>query len=481
VNVPDNLLRALGGTGGDVPALDLLVTHQRRRRLLTFRALLDAVGDAPPGALPPAAAARVLADWRLLTAADRADQAAARRVVQYPMTGAWAERALRTLSAPGRPRQTAAALAHLGAVAAAAAARAGLRFSADVPVRGGLLTLPTLGSCTVGGGSAAVKVVGEGARLWLHLTAGGDRAADHEGRHPGAVCPDGDGSRGAAGTGGRSVRPVEVRRGPDGIWRSAAAGWLPTRALWGDDGRPVLIDDTDPYRDEERRSNPYGLTASDVLEPGQHARWRTAWRDAQPWLRLGGSGRAHEVAALLDCFVPLAGSPTAHCSATRGEAFGALLSSTPRSGMELAATLVHELQHTKLLALSALTVLHTADESPNYWAPWRPDPRPFDGLFQGAYAHLALADFHLGVALSGASPAVRDAAWADHCRCRQQVEAAIPQLLGSSRLTPQGRTLVTAMAAHHGRLKEHAPPDGHLARATAYVETSRVIWRRQRA
>ena len=155
------------------------------------------------------------------------------------------------------------------------------------------------------------------------------------------------------------------------------------------------------------------------------------------------------------------------------EAFGAL-EQHPATGLELAATVVHELQHTKLLAVSALTVLHTADGTARYWAPWRPDPRPFDGLFQGAYAHLALADFHLRVALSGAAPAVRDAAWADHCRCRQQVEAALPQMLGSSRLTAQGRTLVTAMAAHHAGLKEHTPPDGHLARATAYVETARV-------
>ncbi|MFG1809447.1 aKG-HExxH-type peptide beta-hydroxylase [Streptomyces sp. NPDC049040] len=453
MNVSDDMLRAFGSTGGDARALDQLVAQQRRRRLLTLRALLDAVAEAPPALLPPAAAARVLADWRLLAAAERADPAAAHRVVHYPMTGAWAERALRALTVQDPPQPPAAALAHLGALAAAAAARAGLRFTADVPVRGGLLVLPTLGCCAVGAGCCAVRVTGDGRRLWLRVPSAG----------------------GTAGT------PVEVRPGPDGIWRSAAAGWRPVRALWAADGRPVLLDDVDPYRDEERRSNPYGLTVSGALDPGRHARWRTAWQDAGPWTQLGGAGRVQEAAALLGCLVPLAGSPTAHCSATRGEAFGALLSSTPRSGLELAATLVHELQHTKLLALSALTVLHTADDSPRYWAPWRPDPRPFDGLFQGAYAHLALADFHLRVALSGAVPAARDAAWADHCRCRQQVEAALPQLLGSSRLTAQGRTLVTAMAAHHARLKDHAPPDGHLARATAYVETARVIWRRGRA
>ncbi|WP_031522426.1 HEXXH motif domain-containing protein [Streptomyces sp. NRRL F-5123] len=487
MNVPDALLRTLGSTGGDAAALDMLVAGQRRRRRLTLRALLDAVAEAPPSVLPPAAAARVLADWRLLAAAERADPAAARRVVDYPLTGAWAERALRALTRPEPPAVAeagpgagsgsaagtgpapAVALAHLGALAAAAAALAGLRFTADVATRNGELVLPTLGSCAAGDGDAAVRVTGEGSRLWLHVPpagrSGGDACAGHDAPHPGR----------AAAAAGR----VEVRRGPDGVWRSAAAAWRPIRALWSPAGRPVLVDDTDPYRDEEDGPNPYGMSASGLLDPDRYARWRTAWQDARPWLRLGGAGRVLEADVLLDCLVPLAGSPTARSSATRSDAFGAVLSSVPRSGLELAGTIVHELQHTKLLALTELTVLHTAGDEPRYWAPWRSDPRPFDGLFQGAYAHLALADFHQRVALSGAPPAVRDAAWADHCRCRQQVEAALPQLLGSSRLTPQGRTLVTAMAAHHARLKDHAPPDGHLARATSYVETARVMWRRQ--
>lgn len=461
MNVPDPLLRSLGATGGDAGALELLIGRQRRRRRLLLRALLDAVAEAPPTLVPPAAAARVLADWRLLTDAERADPAAARRVVDYPLTGSWAERALRALIAPDPARPPAAALAHLGALAAAAAARAGLRFSADVPVTGGVLALPTLGSCPAGPGRTAVRVTGDGGRLWLHVPAA----------PPGVP---------AAPPGGGTVRPVEVRRGPDGVWRSAAAGWRPIRALWSEHGRPVLIDDSDPYRDEERRTNPYGLTASAVLDAARHARWLTAWLDAQQWLRLAGGGRAAEAEALLDCFVPLTGSPTAQSSATRGDAFGALLTSIPRTGLELAATMVHELQHTKLLALSEATVLHTADNAPCYWVPWRADPRPYNGMFQGLYAHLGLADFHLRVALGTADPVARDAAWADHCRCRQQVEAVLPQVLGSPRLTAQGRTLATAMAAHHAGLKEHAPPEGHLARASAYVETARLLWRRQR-
>jgi HEXXH motif-containing protein len=465
MQVPDELLREMGRTGSGPRMLEMLVADQRRRRLVALRAVLEAVRAAPAGSLPAGTAERVLRDWRLLEAAERADPDAARRIVHYPHTGPWAERCLRRLTVPGQAHRAAAGLPYLAALAAAAAARAGLRFSVEVPVRDGELTLPTLGGYRGAGALTRVRVQGDGNRLWLHLhEQAADHPRDHAGRHPAAA------------------RAVEVRRGPDGVWRSAAPGWRPLQALWSDDGRhPVLIDDMDPYRDEERYSNPYGLIAAGTVDAAARTQWHTAWRDAQPWLRLGDGTRAQEAAALLDCFVPLAGSPTAHCSATRREAFGALLSTTPHSGLELAGTVVHELQHAKLLALSEATVLHTADNAATYWAPWRPDPRPFNGLFQGAYAHLALADFYLGVALTDTVPARRDTAWADHCRCRQQVEAALPTLLGSNRLTPQGRTLVKEMAAHHTRLKEKSPPDGHLARAAAYVETTRVIWRRQRA
>ena len=480
IPLPDDLLPVLGGTGSTPRLLDLLVAHQRARRLLTLRAVLEAVRDAPAGSLPDGTADRLLADWRLLEEAERADPAEARRVVHYPHTGAWAERCLRALTRSGQTHRAAVELPHLAALAAGAAARAGLRFSIEVPLRDGELRLPTLGGYrppyAVARSVTRFLVTGDGNRLWLapaHANPPPNRPAN----------PPPYTSAGTAGT----VRPVEVRRAPDGIWRSAAPGWHPLQALRGADGRPVLLDDTDPYRDEERRNSLYGLDVSGRLDGAEHAAWRGAWHDAQPWLRAADpwlrapqGTRAREVGALLDCFVPLAGAPLAQCSATRGEAFGALLTTTPQDGLELAATLVHELQHAKLLALSRLTVLHTADDTPGYWAPWRPDPRPFDGLFQGAYAHLALAGFHLRAALTLTEPTRRDAAWAQHCRCRQQVAMALPQMLGARALTPQGRVLVNAMAAQHTRLKEHTPPEGHLARATAYVETARVMWRRQR-
>ncbi|RPK32028.1 hypothetical protein EES39_39565 [Streptomyces sp. ADI92-24] len=185
---------------------------------------------------------------------------------------------------------------------------------------------------------------------------------------------------------------------------------------------------------------------------------RSARRPARPAARLGpppGSGPNGEAAA--------------HCSGTRREAFGAVLSSNPATPAYFASTLVHELQHTKLAALGTLVPLHHEDATPRHFAPWRADPRPFDGLLQGAYSHLALADYWQRFALGARRVTHRDLAWAEHARCRQQVGAVLPALAGSALLTVQGRVLVNEMITLYHRLEDSPPVAGHLARATELV------------
>ncbi|MHC5908041.1 aKG-HExxH-type peptide beta-hydroxylase, partial [Streptomyces sp. S6] len=171
------------------------------------------------------------------------------------------------------------------------------------------------------------------------------------------------------------------------------------------------------------------------------------------------------------------GVPAGHgaCSATRREAFGALLSSLPPDPVSFASTLVHELHHAKLSALSALLTIHRADpEERRYFAPWRQDPRPFDGLLQGAYSHLAIADYHQRLALT--DPAHAESAWTEHSRCHAMVGATLPALVGSPHLTVRGRLFVDAMAATWERMREHPAPRGQQARAQAYVHAVRTLW-----
>ncbi|MFI8994427.1 HEXXH motif domain-containing protein [Streptomyces sp. NPDC053542] len=460
--IPVDLLRELGRSEGGAEALRLLVDDQRTRRLLLLRALLDAVDSARAPSVPRPAAARVAEHWALLEAADRADRDATRRVLYYPLLGPWVRRALRGLAAAVPPPGLLPDLEHLGAVAAAAAARARLPFTLRLRAPSGVLALPTLGAYTLPGRAAGR----EGPPTELELAYCNSKLTLRPPAGPAAV----------------------LLPRPDGAWESADPAWRPLRPLTGGP-HPVLLDDLDPFRTADSGLERHGLRPAEPLTTAERARWQAAWAGARPLLERGGPTRALEVDVLLDCVVPLAPPPNAsphasgpaHCSGTRREAFGAVLSSTPQTPAFLAATLVHELQHAKLAALAELSPLHHDSGTARHWAPWRPDPRPFDGLLQGTYSHLALADYWQRFALTATTALERHTAWAEHSRCREQVGAALPTLLGSRALTPAGRVLVGAMADRLTRLRERPPPEGYLARASAYVETSRTMWRRQYA
>lgn len=453
--IPDRVLRELGRTEGDTDSLGLLVRDQDTRRLVLLRALLDAAAAAPTTVCPPPLLDRLREDWALLEAAERTDRAAVRTVLFHPMAGPWAQRLLGGLTgttAAGPELHT--DLAHLSALAAAAAIRAALPCTARLTSRDGLLSLPTLGAVRADPGPVGL-----------------DYADDEMTIRP-AGAP-----------------PLSVRALPDGTLCSADPRWLPVLTLPPvlPGTGPVPLDDLDPYRTRGTGLERHGLSAATHIDDHERKAWAESWSGVEPLLRVGGEHRLTEAAVLLRCLVPLgpppgsgpAGQGAAHCSGTRREAFGAVLSSKPATPAYFASTLVHELQHTKLAALGALVRLHHEDATPRHFAPWRSDPRPFDGLLQGAYSHLALADYWQRFALGARRVTHRDLAWAEHARCRQQVGAVLPVLAGSAALTAEGRVLVNEMITVYHRLEDSPPPTGHLARAEAYVSTAKVIWQQR--
>ncbi|MFF2012907.1 HEXXH motif-containing putative peptide modification protein [Streptomyces sp. NPDC058195] len=457
--LPDRMLRELGRTEGAADTLDVLVRDQDTRRLLLLRALLDAAGSAPATRCPPRALDRVHQDWALLERAERADRAAVRATLLHPLVGPWARRCLRALTGPAArpgpgPR---AALDHMSALAAAAAIRAGLPFTTRLTAHHGLLALPTLGALhTAPGTTGTITTTHRDGLLTLH---------------------------------GETARPLTAHVQPDGSLCSADPRWLPVLPLPAarPGPGPVPLDDTDPYRGDPDGPGPHGRHTITPADDQERKTWIRFWTAAVPALRTGGTHRLTETAVLLRCLVPLAPPPgpastgpgAAQYSGTRREAFGAVLSSLPATPAHLAATLVHELQHTKLSALATLVPLHQNNPEPRHFAPWRPDPRPLDSLLQGTYAHLAIADHWQRFALAARRTTHRDLGWAEHARCREQAEAALPALAGSAELTREGRVLVNGMIALHHRMDDNPPPAGHLARARAYVATTRVIWQQR--
>ncbi|GGY88951.1 aKG-HExxH-type peptide beta-hydroxylase [Streptomyces poonensis] len=406
--------------------------------------------DPLPAAGPPGAAASL---------------SPARARLLHPLVGAWARHCLRGLDAGAEPRAEsqrralADDLAHFSALAAAAAARAGLSFAVRLTAPAGVLTLPSLGALRMadaGSGHSEdvrVDVAHRGGRLTL--------------RRPGAA---------------DVVLHLEAGIG---AW-SSSPGWTPAYALTGllPGAPPMPLDDLDPYRTVPGEPDRHGPSGPVTLNDAERKRWVQTWAGTAAALRPGGEHRVTEALILLRCLVPLSVPPgaapgsrgTGSCSATRREAFGALLSSTPQSPTMFAATLVHELHHTKLSALTDMVTLHHADGARKYFAPWRPDPRPYDGLLQGTYSHLALADFFQRRALTARRPSHRETAWAVHARYREQVGAALPALVASPDLTARGRLFVDEMIAVYEQQNEHPAPRGHAARARAYVEAARALW-----
>ncbi|MGY4741510.1 aKG-HExxH-type peptide beta-hydroxylase [Streptomyces sp. ATMOS53] len=470
--IPDQALTELGRSEGSPGTLAFLARDQAARRLLVLRAVLDAAEAADPAVCSAAQRSRLRDDWALLTEADRtaptgrrapqnSDRPAAsfaRARLLYPLTGPWALSCLRGLDPAQRPptphsaRELRRALAHFSALAAAAAARAQIPFAVELTAHDGVLNLPSLGSLhTATAGDVTVEVTYDQGRVTLRQTDAAD--------------------------------VVVFLEREFGAW-SGALAWTPAYALPGlvPEAAPMPLDDLDPYRTARGDPRHRALSAPTTLDDPERKRWLQAWSGTAAALRSGGAHRPAEALALLRCLVPLEMPPDAEghggCSATRRDAFGALLCSTQSSPVAFAGTLVHELQHAKLAALSDLTTLHQAGPDARYFAPWRPDPRPFDGLLQGAYAHLGLADFFQRRALT-VDRAHRESAWAQHARYRAQVGAALPALVGSPHLTARGRRFVDAMAAAYEDMAEHPAPRGHTARAQAYLKAARTLWTRR--
>lgn len=268
--------------------------------------------------------------------------------------------------------------------------------------------------------------------------------------------------------------PVEAAASPyDGTWRSADLRWRSLHLLPGG----VALDDIDPYRAPDDATG--RLLLSGPLPQAELRAWRGLWQGSTAVLRHIDPERLAERADLLLAINPL-DPASATGSATDRAAFGSVLARRQPSALRFAALLVHELAHNKLTALCDLAPLHTAGPERRHWAPWRPDPRPFDGLVQGVYAHLSLADFWQRAALADGLPDDgRELAWGEYATSVEQVRAVLPTIADSDQLTHAGGEFMMELAAKHAALRHVPPPPAHHARAVAELTARRAHWVRQ--
>lgn len=276
-----------------------------------------------------------------------------------PEAGAWLARHARP-PAPeggavcGTDREPAAGLARF---AAAAALRAGLRFRIRVPVADGTaLVLPGLG---------AALFPGPGPRAATVLCDGSGASAVRDGERPVPI-------HGA---------PVA---GPDGT-----GGWFPVPRLRLGGRAAVRLDTLDPLR----LGGPVPLPPR-PLPPAEQAGWVHRLDGAWRMLTERHPERADAVAEVLRVLVPLTGEDgTGWRSASFGDAIGLVVLSPVDDPAELAAALVHEVQHSLLYAAMDLVELLDSPPGARADAPWSDRPRPPAALLQGGSAFLVTAGF----------------------------------------------------------------------------------------
>ncbi len=416
-----HLAEIAAGFGG-ADAVDRLARHE----LTVNRELLAAVWHESTHDETGTAA------WETLAALDAEAPGSVDAVLAHPYLRPWAQRVLRGDGKAGR-----IAMRGVAELAAAALLRSGRAGSVTVPTGSGVLRLPTLGALVVadaasGPGSASGSASGSGS---AQVISGTDE--------------------------GFTVR-IAVREHTVGRKSAADPAW------WGRHrfelpGWAVALEDTDPWRDT------HGYPVRARLSAAEAESWHQDLAAAWEWIRRELPAYAPGLATGLSVVTPLREATAgADISSAARDAFGAVGIARPGAPHTLACLLVHEFQHVKLGAVLDVADLYDPACERLFYAPWRPDPRPLEGLLQGTYAHIAVVDYWRARRRTAHGAAAHDAE-IRFARWREQTAEAVDTLIGSGALTGLGERFVTAMGETVAtRLTEPVSADALIrARRTA--------------
>jgi uncharacterized protein len=190
---------------------------------------------------------------------------------------------------------------------------------------------------------------------------------------------------------------------------------------------------------------------AEPLSPAEVDTWQDGLEAAAEVLAKRHPEALAEMAVGLTTIVPLRPRAGRHLSATARKAFGALgialpSSAGPETGEVLACLLLHEFQHLKLGAVLDMYELQDPNTSKviDYPVGWRADLRPLEAVLQGAYAHMAVAEYWRRRA-SAARPPGGEVFARRAAEMAVQVEAALARIAGDPTLTALGRKWVADM------------------------------------
>jgi uncharacterized protein len=271
------------------------------------------------------------AAWEVIKRIGAAHPDAYDLALSHPYLRAWAVERLRVLGGSDHPEEDDGLLA---TVACLAAARAGEDVTLTMPVRDGAVYIPGRGRHEVPGRRRTTARVDAGR-----------------------VLVEG------------SERFDEVRHLTAGTFT-------------------VALDDLDPYRDC------HDHPAARRLDDKEFERWQSSFEEAWTLLEKEYAEYAPAIAEALTTIVPLEPPASgASVSSAARDAYGSVAIALPDDPALLCLLILHEFQHVKLGAVLDFADLYDPRDDRRYHAPWRQDARPLEGLLQGTYAHIAVADF----------------------------------------------------------------------------------------
>jgi HEXXH motif-containing protein len=204
--------------------------------------------------------------------------------------------------------------------------------------------------------------------------------------------------------------------------------------------------------------------------------WRRSLDRAWALLTRHHPFRADEVRSLVSTITPLTPVPVGLRSASSRETFGCVALSLTPDARATALTLTHEVQHVKLSAVLDITRLTGPDRGRRFYAPWRDDPRPLDGLLQGGYAFLGVSGFwRLQRHLDQGEDA--DIAHFEFARWRKAAQLVATTLLDCGELSREGHVFVSVMLKTLESWAADPVPAGAAAAAQRASETHLRDWR----
>jgi HEXXH motif-containing protein len=386
----------------------------------------------------------------VLRAAQASRPDAVARLLSLPNFGLWAVETLTRLRT-GTQRHSEqrdvisfeADAGYLSAFAAVAALRTNRHCVLKLPVRDGVVHLPTLGRVTAPAGSSPG---------WADFVS--------DGRDATLASESWDMRLPAAGNPGV---------------RGATIDWTPTVSARSRGLAISLSLEDDPRL---ARLVPAPCAMSPELVEEWQQRLTGAWELLTRHHRDIALGLAEALTVIVPSFELEHGQPV---TATAGWAWGAVLLSLPPDELSFAEALTHEFHHLVLAAVEDITTLiDAASRDDLCYAPWRDDPRPRSALLQGSYAFFGVAGFWLRQSQVG-SPADQQRAEMEFARRSQNVSDALAELRDWAGLTAAGHLFVTEMTDQLADLLE--TPVNPSVRATAQQLNSehRARWLRAHA